>query len=55
MGIMAPPYLNKNIKSLEKDLARAEAKEKKAQIEYESAKQLTELYRKALEDAKKQG
>ena len=55
MGLISPPYLNKNIKSLEKDLARAEAKEKKALAEYESAKELTELYRKALEDAKRQG
>lgn len=50
---MAPPYLNKNEKKLQKQVERAEYKENRAKIKYEVAKEYTTLCRKALEDAKK--
>lgn len=53
MGLWLPPYLNQHNAKLEKSLAKAERREKKTRIKYETAKHYTELCRKALEDASK--
>lgn len=53
MGMICPPYLNKNAKSLEKRVASAEKKEAKARAKYEEAREYTKLCRQALDDAKK--
>lgn len=52
MGLILPPYLNKNIKKYEAQLAKAEKQEKRAKEKYEEAKEFTALCRKALEDVK---
>lgn len=53
MGVMAPPYLNKNVEKLEKELVRAENKERRAREKYETAKEYTKLCKTAVENAKK--
>lgn len=53
MGLLCPPYLNKNIEMLEKELALAEKKEQIAKENYETAVEYTKICREALEDAKK--
>lgn len=53
MGLLCPPYLNKNIERLEKELALAEKKEQIAKENYETAVEYTKICREALEDAKK--
>lgn len=51
MGMILPPYLNKNQKMLEKRLASARKKEEKAKARYETAQKYTQLCREALENA----
>jgi hypothetical protein len=51
MGSIAPPYLNKNRKILEKELALAEKKEQVAKENYETAVEYTKICREALENA----
>ena len=53
MGMLCPPYLNKNVEKLEKELALAEKKEQIAKENYETAVEYTKLCREALEDANK--
>ena len=52
MGEFAPPYLNKHNKQLAKQLAKAEKKEAKAKIAYETAQEYTKLCREAYEKSK---
>lgn len=52
MADWVPPYLNKNIEMLEKELERAEKKEQLAKESYDIAVEYTNVCRKALEDAK---
>lgn len=51
MGRYAPPYANKHIDRLEKELALAEKKEQVAKENYETAVEYTKLCREALENA----
>jgi exonuclease VII small subunit len=51
MGVYAPPYLNKNVERLEKELALAEKKEQVAKENYETAVEYTKLCREALDNA----
>lgn len=51
MGLWVPPYLNKNVERLAKELALAEKKEQVAKENYETAVEYTKLCREALENA----
>ena len=51
MGLYAPPYLNKNVERLEKELAIAEKKEQVAKENFEAAQEYTKLCREALDNA----
>lgn len=53
MGAICPPYLNKNIEMLKKELALAEKKEQIAKENYETAVEYTKICREALENAEK--
>lgn len=51
MGQWLPPYMNKHIDKLKKDVIKAERKELKAKKNYEFAKEYTSLCKKQLEEA----
>lgn len=51
MGAICPPYLNKNVERLAKELALAEKKEQVAKENYETAVEYTKLCREALDNA----
>ena len=50
MGVYVPPYINKHLDRLEKELALAEKKEQVAKENYETAVEYTKLCREALEN-----
>lgn len=54
MAHFLPPYLNKMIDKLEKELAQAEKKELKAKKDLEFATEYKNLCQEKLENAKKQ-
>lgn len=51
MGIWAPPYANKHIDRLKKDVVKAERKELKAKKNYEFAQEFTALCKEQLKNA----
>ena len=51
MGMYVPPYINKHLDRLQKELALAEKKEQVAKENYETAVEYTKLCREALENA----
>lgn len=52
MSRYCPPYINKHGKQMAKQLAKAEKKEAKAKIAYETAQEYTKLCREAYEKSK---
>lgn len=53
MGHYLPPYLNKFVAALEKELVLAEKKELKAKKDYEFAVEYKNIVKAKLEEAKK--
>lgn len=52
MAMWAPPYVNKHLDKLKKDVIKAERKELKAKKNYEYAVEYTKLCKEQLEKAK---